>query len=105
MFNIEDIINGAQILPKSLKRMLLILKITRIVTDNSCKVGWIIRIYHECVGRIEKSFLRIAIWHHEACRVITNGDPEERISLSYPLTNNGLFFLLTTVFILFIYFK
>ena len=28
-----------------------------------------------------------------------NGDPEGRIFLSYPHTNNGLFFLLTTVFI------
>ena len=35
-----------------------------------------IRIYHSYEGRIEKSVLRIAIWHHEACRVMTNGDPE-----------------------------
>ena len=35
---------------------------------------------------------------------MTNGDPEGRIFLSYPHTNNGFFFLLTTVFIyLFIY--
>ena len=33
--------------------------------------------------------------------MMTNGDPEGRIFLSYPHTNNGLFFLLTTV--LFIY--
>ena len=42
--------------------------------------------------------------------MMTNGDPEWRIFLSYPHTNNGNFFLLTTVFIylfiyLFIYFK
>ena len=55
-------------------------------------------------GGIVKSVPRIAVWHHEACQVMTNGDPEERIFLSYPHTNNGLFFLLTTVFIyLFIY--
>ena len=24
-----------------------------------------IRIYHECGGRIEKSFPRIAVWHHK----------------------------------------
>ena len=24
-----------------------------------------IRIYHKCEGRIEKSILRIAVWHHE----------------------------------------
>ena len=50
-----------------------------------------IRIYHECEGRIEKSVLRIAFWHHEACRVMTNGDPEGRIFLSYPHKNNGFF--------------
>ena len=27
----------------------------------------VIRIYHECKGRIEKFVLRIAIWYHEAC--------------------------------------
>ena len=61
---------------------------------------YIIRIYHECEGRIEKSVPRIAVWHHEACRVMTNGDPEEQIFLSYPHTNNGFFFLLTTVFLI-----
>ena len=50
-----------------------------------------IRIYHECEGRIEKSVTRITIWHHEAYRVMTNGDPEGRIFLSYPHTNNGFF--------------
>ena len=59
----------------------------------------VIRIYHECEGRIEKSAPRIAVWHHEACRVMSNCDPEGRIFLSYPHTNNGFFFLLTTVFI------
>ena len=38
----------------------------------------IIRIYHECEGRIEKSIPRISVWHHKACRVMTNGDPEGR---------------------------
>ena len=59
-----------------------------------------IRIYHECEGRIEKSVLRIAVWHHETCRVMTNGDPEGRIFLSYPQTNNGFFTcsLLNTAF-------
>ena len=52
-------------------------------------------IYYECEGRIEKSIPRIAVWHHEACRVMTNGDPEGRIFLSYSHTKNGLFFLLT----------
>ena len=41
-----------------------------------------IRIYHECEGRIEKSVPRIAVWHREACRVMTNGDPKGRIFLT-----------------------
>ena len=64
-----------------------------------------IRIYHECEGMTEKSVPRIAIWHHEACRVMTKGDPEGRIFVSYSHTNNGLFFLLTTVFYLKISFQ
>ena len=30
--------------------------------------------------------------------MMTNGDPEGQIFLPYPHTNNGIFFLLTTVF-------
>ena len=33
-----------------------------------------IRIYYEC--EIDKSTQRITVWHHEACQVMTNGDPE-----------------------------
>ena len=29
----------------------------------------IIRINHECEGRMEKSFPGITVWHYEACRV------------------------------------
>ena len=50
-----------------------------------------IRIYHKCEGRIEKSILSIDVWHHDACRVMTNDDPERQIFLSYPHTNNRLF--------------
>ena len=60
-----------------------------------------IRIYHESEGRGEKSVARFAVCHHEACRVMTNGDPEGGIFLSYPHTNNGFCFLLTTVYIYF----
>ena len=49
-------------------------------------------------GRIEKSVPRITVRHHKACQVMTNGDPEGQICLSYPYTNNGFFFLLTIVF-------
>ena len=62
-------------------------------------MGKITRTYHECEGRLEKSVLRIVIWHREACRVIANGDPEGQIFPSYPHTINGFSFLLTTVFI------
>ena len=62
---------------------------------------WNIRIYNECEGRIEKSVL--AFWHHEACRVMTNSDPKGRIFLFYPHTNNGFFFLLTTVLFIYLY--
>ena len=57
------------------------------------------RICHECEGRIEKNIPRIAFWYHEASRVMTNGDPGGQIFQSYPHTNNGFFFLLTTVFL------
>ena len=33
-----------------------------------------ISIHHECEGGIEKSVPRITVWHHEACRVMTNDD-------------------------------
>ena len=59
-------------------------------------IGKSIRIYYECESGIEKSILRITDWHHEACRVMTNVDPEGRIFLYLPQTNNGFFFLLTT---------
>ena len=73
---------------------------------NSNPDGVIIRIYHECKGRIETFVPRITVRHHDACRVMTNGDPEGQIFLSYPHTNNGFFFLLPTVFVcLFINFK
>ena len=62
---------------------------------------------------IEKLVPMIAVWHHEARRVMTNGDPGGWIFLSHPHTNNGFFFLRTKVIIylsiylsiLFIYFK
>ena len=39
---------------------------------------YLIRIYNEYEGKIEKSVSRIIVWHHEACRVMTNGDPGDR---------------------------
>ena len=34
---------------------------------DKCNKGGIVRIHHECEGKIEKSVLRITIWRHEAC--------------------------------------
>ena len=69
---------------------------------NFALLPYTIRIYHECEDGIEKFIPRITDWHHEACRVMTNGDPEGWIFLSFPHTNNGFFFLLTTVFVILI---
>ena len=63
-----------------------------------------IRIYHECEGRIEQSVPRIAVWHHEACRVMTNDDPEGRIFFYPTLTRIMDSFSCSPLFIcLFIY--
>ena len=48
-----------------------------------------------CEGGIEKYVPRITVWHHEACQVMTNGDPKGQIFLSQPHMNNGFFFFLT----------
>ena len=56
---------------------------------ESSKTSKIIKIDHECEGGMEKSVPRIADWHNEAFRVMTNGDHEGRNFLSHPHTNNG----------------
>ena len=59
---------------------------------------YIIRIDHDCEGRIKKSVPRITVWHHVACRVMANGDPEGRIFLCRVITNGdpeGRIFLST----------
>ena len=67
----------------------------------------IIRTYHKCEGGIEKSVPKITVWHHKACRVMTNADPEGRIFLSHPQTNNGiiLFLLITDCLSYFVFKK
>ena len=67
-------------------------------TDQTGQMHRLIRIHHECEGGIEKSVLRITFLHHEACRLMTNGDSKKWIFLFHPHTNNGFFFVLTTVF-------
>ena len=69
------------------------------VKQFGTRSGQAIRIYHKCEGRIEKSVPRITVCHHKACRVMTNGNLERRIFLSYPHTNNGFFFLLIVFFL------
>ena len=59
-----------------------------------------ISIHHECEGGIEKSAPRITDWHHEACRVMTNGDHKGRIFLPHPHTNSGFFFSPTTRYLI-----
>ena len=58
-------------------------------------VWYTIRNRYECEDGIGKSVPRVTGWHHEACGVMTNGDPEGRIFLSVPHTTEGFFFLLT----------
>ena len=55
----------------------------------------IISIFHGCMVWIEKSVTRVTDWHHEACRVMPNSDPEWQIFLSSPYTHNRYFFLHT----------
>ena len=64
--------------------------------------GHIIRIYHECEGRIEKSVPRISVWNHEACRVMTNGDFEGRMD---SFSCSPLFIFIYLFIYLFICFK
>ena len=66
---------------------------------HSLPDGKIIRIYHEYKCKIEYSIQRIAVWHHEARPVMTNGDPEGQIFYSTLTQIMDYFFLLTTVFI------
>ena len=56
----------------------------------------ILRISNECEDAIEKSVQRIAVWHHGACRLMTNDDRDGRIFLSHHHKNNELVFLPTT---------
>ena len=65
-----------------------------------CLSNHIIRIHHECEGGIEIYVPRITVLHHEACRVMTNGDREGRVFLSHPNTNNVFLFLLTTKYLI-----
>ena len=65
---------------------------------------WKIRIiYHECKGRIEKSLPRIVAWHHEACQVMTNGDPRD--GLFYPALTQIMDSFSCSPQFLYIYFK
>ena len=66
-----------------------------IMTDSElclCKKFKIIRIYHECEGRIE-NIPPEDHWRHLTCRLMPNNDGEGQIFRSHHNTNNGLFCL------------
>ena len=44
------------------------------------------------------------MWYHEACRVMTGGDPEGWNFLSHPHTDNELYFFLAIKFSIFHFF-
>ena len=50
------------------------------------------RTYHVCEGGIEKTVPRNSVWHHKACRVMTNGGHKGQIFISHPHKNNGFFY-------------
>ena len=54
-----------------------------------------ISIFNGCMVWIEKSVMRVTDWHHEACRVMQNSDPEWQIFLSTPYIHDKYFFLHT----------
>ena len=56
---------------------------------------------HKCEGGIEKCVLSFTVWHHKACRVMTNSDREGQIFLSHLHTKKRLFFLLTIKYCIF----
>ena len=67
--------------------------------DGVCEI---IRIYNpECEGMIDKSVPRITVWHHEPCRVMTNGDPRDKFFYS-TLTRIMDTFSCSTLFYVFI---
>ena len=47
---------------------------------------------HECEVGIAKFVPWIAVGHHEACQMMTSGDPEGRTFLSGPHENNRFVF-------------
>ena len=55
-----------------IRDIMLMVHIVEVVL--SCLMPGNIRIYHDC--GLAKSFTRITVWHHEACRVMTYCDRE-----------------------------
>ena len=63
------------------------------VTDKARSRIILKRIDHDCKGGIENSFPSITVLHHEACRVMTNSDPEGHCFSNPTLTQSIDFFL------------
>ena len=57
------------------------------------RASQIIRIFHECEVHSEKSIPRVTIRHHEACRVMLNSYPGERIFTVHQISKTDSFFL------------
>ena len=82
--------NVAMLYAASIKFEAKVSSLICIFNGESIVLGAIIRIFKECEGWIDKSVPRITVWHHEACRVMTNSDPEG----SHPHTNNSTAYLI-----------
>ena len=52
---------------------------SKIAWNKQCSLLRGLTVYRECEGGIEKVITWITVWHHEAFRVMTNGDGEEQI--------------------------
>ena len=61
---------------------------------------WHVRIYHEYEDGLENSVPSIALWHHEACRVMANGDARDWF---FTIIMDDL--LLTTEYHIYLYLK
>ena len=56
-----------------------------ILHASFCPMSEYKRIYQKCEGGIENSVSRINVWHHEACRLMTNNDQITRNGFFYPI--------------------
>ena len=65
-------LNSPVMLGNYLQQTTSVNKIFRCIFVGALRVN-IIRFHYMCYGGIEKSVMK-TVWHHEACRVMTNSD-------------------------------